>query len=115
MNPLDKLQFSYNWNCKLDCQNFTTLRLRNAIKFEVGKCFEVWLKGEYKGQARIVDVKHVLLEQISEWIARLDTGYDAEKCKELIRAMYKTKGVDWSKQQLAYVLLEKLPCEPLAF
>lgn len=112
MNPLDKLQFSYNWNGKLDSKCFTTLRLRNAIKFEVGNCFEIWLKDEYKGQARIVDVKHLLLDQINGWIARLDTGYDAEKCTELIRTMYKTKSIDWSKQQLAYVLLEKYTLNP---
>lgn len=112
MSLLDKLQFSYNWNGKLDCQCFTTLRLRNAIKFQVGNAFEIWLNDEDKGQAKIIDVKHLYLDQVSDWIALLDTGYNAEKCKEIIRTMYKNKNIDWSKQQLAYVLLQKYTPNP---
>jgi hypothetical protein len=57
----------------------------------------------------------LLLDQINDWIARLDTGYDAEKCKELLRTMYKNKGIDWSKQQLAYVMLERYEPNPQPF
>lgn len=115
MSFIDKLTFSQNWNGKLDCTCFTTLRLRNDKKYFVGKQFEIWLKQEYKGRAQIVDIKYLLLDQISDWIARLDTGYNAEKCKDIIRTMYQKSNLDWSKQQFCYVILEKLPCEPLAF
>jgi hypothetical protein len=87
------------------------LRLPNQ-KYHVGNCFEIWLKNEDKGQARIVDVKYLLLSQISDWIARLDTGYDAAKCKEIILTMYKNSNLDWDTQRLAYVMLEKYTPNP---
>ncbi len=103
---MDKLDFSYNWNNKLRCRCFTTLRLRNDEKYHKGARFEVSMQGYARGQAKVIDVKYLKLEQISEWIARLDTGYSAKECKEMIKQMYKNVPlIDWKKQELAYVLL----------
>lgn len=101
-----RLEFTHNWNNKLQCKSFTTIRLWNERKYVEGKELPVYLHGFDRGFARIISVKKIKIEQINEHIARLDTGYSARECKELIRTMYKNKNIDWEKQYLAYCLLQ---------
>jgi len=103
---MKKLSFQYNWNNKLRCRCFTTLRLRNDEKYYKGAVYEVDLQGYPKGKAKAVDVKYLTLDKINEWIARLDTGYTAKETRELIRKTYKNKPhIDWNTQQLSYIIL----------
>lgn len=103
---MEKLDFSYNWNNKLRNRCFTTLRLRNDAKYHKGARFEVSMQGISWGKAKIVDVKILKLDQINEWIARLDTGYSARETKDIIKKMYKNKPyINWDTQELSYPLL----------
>ncbi len=49
-------------------------------------------------------MKRMRLNDINEHIARLDTGYSAIECREIIRKMYKNKRVNWETRYLAYLL-----------
>jgi len=104
---MDILDFVYNWNNKLDCVAFTTLRLRNDSKYQLGLKKAVMLKGESKGDIYIEDIKHLKLDNINEFVARLDTGYCREKCVEIIKTMYKNKNINWETQQLSLILCVK--------
>ncbi|MDH8700842.1 hypothetical protein M2138_000176 [Dysgonomonadaceae bacterium PH5-43] len=99
------LDFSNNWNNKLNCDAFSTLRLRNDKKYFIGAEKSIILKGTLKGQATIVGISYFTIDKINESIARLDTGYSAEKCRDIIKTMYKNKRIDWSTQQLAFCIL----------
>ena len=99
----EDLAFGYNWNNKLNCLSFSTIRLRNDKKYFVGAKKDIWLKGEYKGVATIVAISYFTLDKINESIARLDTGYSAEECRDIIRKMY--KDIDWNTQQLCFCIL----------
>lgn len=100
----NRLEFSTNWNGKLHNTAFTSIRLWNEKKYNVGREYDVWLQHINKGFARLVSVKRLKLHEINEHIARLDTGYSAAECQEIIRTMYKNKRIDWSTQELAYLL-----------
>lgn len=104
---LGKLEYATNWNGKLDCTSYTTLRLANSSKSK-GRKFAIYLKGKRIHDAEIVDIKTISIDQINEWIARLDTGYSREKCISVIKTMYKNKPVDWSQQKLNWILFRKL-------
>lgn len=92
-SPKDSIiSFSYNWNNKLDCKAFTTLRLRST-KYVPGTLYDVYLekKGSnaiYLGKARCEKVKTLMLEDINEFISFLDTGYNVADCKRIVRRMY---------------------------
>jgi len=101
----ENLDFTYNWNNKLDCNAFSTLRIRNDKKYFVGARKNVRLKETKKGIADIVAVSYFTLDKINESIARLDTGYSVEQCREIIKTMYKNKPIDWSTQQLVFCIL----------
>lgn len=99
-----RLSFSYNWNSKLNGKAFTSIRLWNEGKYAEGKEYDVYLNDLYRGRCRLLSIKRIKLDQISEHIARLDTGYSAHECREMIRKMYKNKNIDWDMQYLAYCL-----------
>lgn len=99
------LSFSYNWNNKLDCRAFTTIRLYNAHKHAPGTPVRILLKGTELSTGTIGQVKTMYLNQINEYIARLDTGYSAQECRDIIRKMYPS--VNFDQQQLALLLIVK--------
>ena len=107
---MNRLDFSTNWNNKLDCNYYTTLRLSG--RFEVGKTYEVWHKGQFLHHARIMGKKKLSLDTITEWIAYLDTGYPREECCNILRRMYpKIDNVQWQVQPIYFYLIkaEKIP------
>lgn len=99
-----RIYFSHNWNNKLQCNSFTSLRLWNEKKYVEGREFDICLNGMSRGTARLVSVKRLKIEQINEYIARLDTGYPARECREMLRTMYKKSRIDWDTQYLALCL-----------
>jgi hypothetical protein len=63
-----ELSFSYNWNGKLNCNCFTTIRLRNDARYQVGAKFIVKLKDVPFGIYEVKGVKVIKLAQINDWI-----------------------------------------------
>lgn len=103
----ETLKFTTNWNNKLNCQCFTTLRLHNPKKYFVGAKKDIFLDNRLKGAATIIGVQSFLLEHINDFIARLDTGYSAKECQKIILEMYKNNPViNWKTQQLDFCLLQ---------
>ncbi|HPA71674.1 MAG TPA: hypothetical protein PKY31_05375 [Spirochaetota bacterium] len=84
---MDEITFSYNWNNKLDCKAFTTIRLHNPYKYRVGSIYRV---GEVNHDftVKIIDIKVIPFGKINEYMARIDTGYSLEECKNIMRKMY---------------------------
>jgi hypothetical protein len=103
---MNKLNFSFNWNNKLDCKCFTTLRLRNPNKYFLNAEFEVFLKDEFKGKVIVTEIRHIKMHDINEFIARLDTGYSKDECKNILQRMY--KNADWTNQDISFILLTKI-------
>ncbi|MCU0439195.1 MAG: hypothetical protein MUC49_14955 [Raineya sp.] len=103
-----RIDFKYNWNKKLDCLSFTTFRIHNPSKYQKGKVYELYLKGEFLGLASILDIKKVKLSDVNEWIAQLDSGYNLQEFKNVVKRMY---GSDAENENTLFdfILLKKLP------
>ncbi len=101
---MNTIEFSYNWNKKLDCDYFTTLRLSD--RFSIGEEVIITLKGIYKSRAIIVDKKETKLHKLNSFICGLDTGYNEEQTKAIIQKMY-PKVFDWSSQKIYLYLIRK--------
>lgn len=102
---METIPFSYNWNNKLDCKAFTTIRIFNPAKHVVGNRVQAVLKGESKGEGTIMDVKPFLLEKLNPFMSYLDTGYSVEECRNIIVRMYPK--IDFTTKQLAFILIVK--------
>lgn len=86
MVQLQRLDFSYNWNNKLDCLAFTTIRI--SAKYKVGDRYDIHLKDERIGIAKIVAVKEILAANITEPMAYMDTGYCKAEVINILNKMY---------------------------
>jgi len=101
---MEKITFSYNWNGKLNCDCFTTLRLSSRLN--ENEIVEVIDRGVSKGQARIIKKRRLnSIAEINDMMAFLDTGYNAEECRNIIKRMH-PKITDWDKQSLYYYLIK---------
>lgn len=104
-NP--KITFNHNWNGKLFCTCFTSIRLRNDHKYKCGYEYDVILKGFNTGPAILTDVRHFHIDQINDFIALLDTGYNKEETITMLKTMYKNIVPDWGKQQISLLLFRR--------
>lgn len=103
---LDVINFSYNWNNKLASKAFTTIRLTNQTKYQVGREYVICLKEKPLFNAVIIEIKKFYLDQLNEFMARIDTGYSIQETKDIILRMYKK--VDFENKVLYYILLQKV-------
>lgn len=100
------INFSTNWNNKLDCVAFTTLRLRNSNKYQIGREYKIHLKNRFKKNARIEAMRTIYYHQINEFIAHVDTGYSAYETQKIIKKMYSKINIE--KQPLSFILLKTI-------
>lgn len=106
MMRMYKLEFFFDWNKKLQCSCFTTIRLYNEAKYYPGNRLEVFLNNVRIKEVEVVENRKIMLSGINEFIAGLDTGHGVMACQEVIRKMY--PGKDWGKQALSFVLLRTI-------
>ena len=98
------ISFSCNWNNKLDCKAFTTIRLHQPTKYIVGQSYEIHLKAPFC-VAEIVSIKQFKLSQMNEFMAMIDTGYSVQETIEIIKKMYPK--IDYENQLFDFILLQK--------
>lgn len=97
------LDFTYNWNNKLDCTGFTTIRVNGNYK--VGEIVQVKLNGKPYKRAEIIDKRSFLLHQLTEGTAMIDTGYGKIETINIFQKMYKNKGLDFTKRPIYLYIL----------
>lgn len=100
------IKFSTNWNNKLSCDYFTTIRLASP-KYQVDKIYIIELKGKALKWVRMIEGRIITMAQMNEWVTRLDTGYDCKKFYDLFNRMY--PNTDWTTQRLVLCLFETIP------
>lgn len=101
----DTINFSSNWNNKLACKFFTTIRLKNDNKYAHNKVYTIHLQRKPLKRAEIIDIKHFTLNQLTEIIASLDTGYCLEETKTMLTQMY-SKKVNVNTHPFSLILLK---------
>lgn len=101
---VNQLQFTTNWNNKLHCKAFTTLRLLSP-RYNVGNVFDVRLRGDHLGNAQVVCATPIRLKELTDHICYLDTGYNAEHTRGIIRKMYANSNIDFTHRKLVLVTL----------
>jgi hypothetical protein len=103
---LQKLNFERNYNNKLRCRVFTSLRLPHE-KLKVGARFEITLGGYYKGTAKIIGVDHIRGGELPFLKAKLDTGFDVKETMQILKDCYKNRPcINWATQELTLLYLE---------
>lgn len=99
------LKFSYNWNHKLDCHAFTTIRIYNPDKHYVGQSVRLLLKDQEMGTGLIHGVNAFYLASLNPFMSYIDTGYSVEETASIIRRMYPK--VNFSTTRMVMLLIVK--------
>lgn len=86
---MNTIEFSHNWNNKLDCTYFTTLRLSD--RFQPCEWLIVMFKNAIKGRAVVLDKKALKISSLNGWICGLDTGYGTPETIKILEKMYPGK------------------------
>lgn len=113
---MERLDFSNNWNNKLDCEVFSTIRLWNPrVHYEGRECgvyLNAGTQSRFKGRVRYELVSEIKLHQLKPAAALLDTGYTLPETINLIRTMYRNIISDVDKQSFAYIICRKIKDKP---
>lgn len=103
----ERLEFAYNPNGVLNCSCFPMLRRHNPIKNCVGAVKQVFLKGVWKGNAKVICVERIRMEGITPAISHLTAGISPDELRKKLREQCrKLPGIDWSTQTLDLMVLE---------
>ncbi len=102
---MDTIKFSNQWNGKLKCKVFTTIRLK-SFKYQIGKTFRIELNGEYIGKATIKGMRILQLNKINEFISLLDAGLEPPQMVNMLKTMYKNKVPNIDTAEFYYILLK---------
>jgi uncharacterized protein YqfB (UPF0267 family) len=102
----NEIHFSSNRNNKLSNElSFTDFRPDSA-GLCVGKKYRVLLKKKFLFRVTILDKRTMELEQVNEWIARIDSGVSLEEFKKAIHLMYPQKEKE-PKMTFCFLLMLK--------
>lgn len=101
------INFSYNWNHKLSCKAFTTLRLSNRKKYIVGEMYRIVLKEKLLKYCQIVEIRNIKYSSLNEFVAYIDTGYSLKEVKEILCKMY-PKLKNEENTELMLILLKEI-------
>lgn len=102
-----RLYFQQNYNKKLDCNCFTTIRLDSDIYYE-GAMFDVFFKNEMYKKVIVRQVKRFTIDQLNEFMSAVDMGLTVPECVKVMKNMWAKEIIDWEKQKFAFVLLRTL-------
>lgn len=112
---MDEINFSNNWNNKLECDCYTTIRL-TSDKYVFGRAYQINRTKKTKAGTEktylhdaVIAAMHVMtIDKITNFMAYIDTGYDAVQCRDIIRKMYKYSNINWNTQTISFILLRKI-------
>jgi hypothetical protein len=88
---MEKIKFSQNWNGKLNCAYYTTIRLWLPQKYTYENLFEIELKAKFIHVAKLISARKLQLPQFTPEMIALDMGCDLSYGLSILRTMYKNQ------------------------
>ena len=89
-----KLTFDQNWNNKLNCKAFTTIRLHSMTKNRVGEKYYIYLNDKWIGIAEMIEVETILGSQLDNRTWYINSGNGVKATVDFLRQVRGVKDVD---------------------
>ena len=106
------IRFNTNWNNKLNCNSFSTIRLSSPNKYKEGEIYNILLVDKSGkatknfGFAKLLSINEFLLDNITPAMCLLDTSYNKPEFIKMFQTMYKNYRIDFSKKKLMFLVLQ---------
>lgn len=113
------IHFSHNWNNKLNCNSFSTIRLWNEKKYQLLDIYRITLhvnsKEPYRtlGFARLQSKVQFMLTQLTPSMSFIDTNLNRIDFMTMFQKMYINKNINWKVQPLGFYVLQYLSVEEI--
>lgn len=100
--------FVKNWNNKLSCTVYTTIRRHNP-HLRIGQVVEIKLNRVFLHKAEIIGLVNHPLEEIPKMVVMQDTGYNYDSSIELFRRFLKKDSILQARREnVDLIYLRKL-------
>lgn len=99
-----EFNFIENFNNKLDCNLFSTIRLHDDSR-KIGDKYVILLNRVVKGLAILNNIKTLTLKELDDFTCLIDTGSDKDETIKLIQSIYSERDINWDTQLLDVCLL----------
>lgn len=100
------INFSSNFNSKLNADIFSTIRMRNDKRYQQNRLYTITLKDQLHGQARILYLRHFDIQNLPNATAYQDSGYNAQDTIKMLQTMFKHKNIDIFHVEWTLILLK---------
>lgn len=109
MKEIQRVDFQENWNNKLLCSYFTTIR-PVSNKYKIGNRYAIYLRERFYCYADVIEIDTLSIQDIIEKkIHLLDTGKDQKEFIELMNSFYnKTKSWDEFATKMFVIYFKKI-------
>lgn len=103
------INYSYNWNNKLLCDCWSTIRLANCNKYQLHETYEHRLikkdnKFSFIRLGKLVYLKTINLYTLTNAMSFMDCALSKPETIALLKTMYKNKNIDWETQKLFFII-----------
>ena len=99
------IKFSHNWNNKLNCDSYSSLRVANSDKYKIGELYDIYLSSVKIHVAVLIDIIELpSVYYITQFVAHLDTGLSYVETIQIINECY--PDVDLIKEPFYLILLK---------
>ncbi|MGV8094491.1 MAG: hypothetical protein AB2L24_21770 [Mangrovibacterium sp.] len=113
---MDSIKFKKNWNNKLNCDFFTSIRMAGP-KYKEGNILNLLLQkggiNQQLGHVRVYSARPLRIHQITEFMARLDSGLSVDELKNELYYMYKETVPDINQAHFFLILFQKVKAKPV--
>ena len=82
------INFNENYNNKLNCKFFTTVRLLNYEKYKTGWAYNIWLKGNFYRTVQCVEIRVIDYSNFDRFLMMLDLGLTLAESKAKLIELY---------------------------
>lgn len=105
---MKRINFSKNWNNKLDCEFFTTVRpVEGKSEYTPGETVEICIDHKLFSKA-VVWVDYITrIKNVNTIVSHIDAGLSPEKFYELIKEIYGNESFWKDKDTYVHMLLLK--------
>lgn len=104
------IKFNRNWNGKLACDIFTTIRIHSANKYKVGEIYnyEAHIRKdcEAAGVVKCIHISTFNLEDIPDPVFYVDCGLNKENAIKMMETMYSKYNINIHKEKWDVVVLK---------
>lgn len=101
---MKKLNYQKDFNNKLSCQYYTSIRLESN-GLAVGDQVEAYVKKKKHHDAIVIDCRNVFLDSLNDFVTYLDAGCSAEEFKKIMVEFYPE--TDFKKERVSLLLFKK--------